>query len=571
MGRNGPKSGGRGRWLVWIAGALLLVLVALGVLVAISLRRAEPTLRAVIVEKLQEHFHARVELDSFHISLVHGLSAEGRGLRIWPPAEVAGVTVPGASPGSVPAFGSPLIRLDEFRFHAPLHYDPQKPIRISVVQLAGLDIDVPPKTHFAHAPEGQNLSGDSGKKLGTELLHFEIDRIECTNAHLELETSKPGKLPLEFSIARIHLSGVSEDGPMRFDAELTNPRPAGLIKTSGTVGPWAVDDPGETPIVGGYRFDHADLGVFKGIAGILESTGQYKGVLRSIEVDGETDTPDFRLTRFGTPVPLHTRFHAIVDGTNGDTQLQPVDAVLGHSHFVVEGEVVRSQAITLPEGSVRPAGRDISLKVDVEHGKMEDFMRLTSKSGNSLLTGDLILKTTLDIPPGKQPVHDRLRLNGNFSLDDALFTSEKIQNYVEQLSLRGQGDTKEAKEAKQGAVDENDVHSAMQSDFKMAAGVIHLPDLKYTVPGAEIDVAGKYGVEGSTLNFTGTAKTEATVSRIVGGWKGFLLKPADRFFKKDGAGTEVPIHINGTREDPKFGVDFGRVKHTHPATPGAAQ
>jgi len=39
-----------------------------------------------------------------------------------------------------------------------------------------------------------------------------------------------------------------------------------------------------------------------------------------------------------------------------------------------------------------------------------------------------------------------------------------------------------------------------------------------------------------------------------------LLKPADHYFKKDGAGTEVPIHISGTREDPAFAVDIGRLK-----------
>jgi hypothetical protein len=88
------------------------------------------------------------------------------------------------------------------------------------------------------------------------------------------------------------------------------------------------------------------------------------------------------------------------------------------------------------------------------------------------------------------------------------------------------------------------------------------------VPGAEIDVAGKYGVEGGTLDFQGKAKMQATISQMVGGWKGFLLKPADRLFKKDGAGTEVAIHINGTREDPKFGVDLDRTMHTHPQTPG---
>ena len=58
-------------------------------------------------------------------------------------------------------------------------------------------------------------------------------------------------------------------------------------------------------------------------------------------MDGETDTPDFRLTHFGTPLPLHTQFHARVDGTNGDTWLEPVDATLGHSHFTAQGQIVR--------------------------------------------------------------------------------------------------------------------------------------------------------------------------------------------------------------------------------------
>ena len=94
----------------------------------------------------------------------------------------------------------------------------------------------------------------------------------------------------------------------------------------------------------------------------------------------------------------------------------------------------------------------------------------------------------------------------------------------------------------------------------MAGGVISLPNLVYTVPGPTIDLKGTYGLDGGTLDFTGTAKMQATVSQMVGGWAGALLKPADHFFKKDGAGTEVPIHIEGTREAPKFGIDFERLK-----------
>ncbi len=225
--------------------------------------------------------------------------------------------------------------------------------------------------------------------------------------------------------------------------------------------------------------------------------------------------------------------------------------------------MVRILPIIVRGQTTKPGGHDIALKVNIDHGSMEDFLRLTSKSGIPLLTGALNMKTSLDIPPGTAPVHERIKLNGTFSLEDVQFTSAKIQGYVGQLSLRGQGQPKDVKLG-EGA----DVRSAMHSDFTMGGGVITLPDLKYTVPGAEIDMAGKYGIEGSTLDFAGKARMQATISKMVGGWKGFLLKPADRIFKKDGAGTEVPIHVNGTREDPKFGVGLGRTKHTSPQRPG---
>jgi len=80
------------------------------------------------------------------------------------------------------------------------------------------------------------------------------------------------------------------------------------------------------------------------------------------------------------------------------------------------------------------------------------------------------------------------------------------------------------------------------------------------VPGAVIQLKGTYVVEGGALNFTGNAKMEATVSEMVGGWKGLLLSPLDKYLKKDGAGTEVPIYIRGTREKPQFGIDFSRMK-----------
>ena len=542
-------------WLKWAAGAVLLAFLVLGIAITMAIRRVEPMLRAAIVEKLEEHFRARVELDSFRVSLSNGIWAEGKGLRIWPPPNL--VNVNGADANK------PLIRLADFRFHAPLHYKPGQPIRISLVQLTGLDVDVPPKPHVGHnatePPQAQPGQSHSS------MLSFMVDSIDCKNAHLTLETSNPGKLPLEFDIARVRLTHVGVNNPMHFDAQLTNPRPAGTILTSGNIGPWVVEDPGETPVSGDYNFKNADLGVFKGISGILNSTGKYLGALRNLEVVGQTETPAFRLTHFGTAMPLETTFQATVDGTNGDTWLHPVRATLGQSRFIAEGKIVGNPLEVLPDGTTRPGGHHIALNVIVSGGRMEDFMRLVSKSGTALMTGELTLKTKLEIPPGTQPVEEKIKLDGNFKLEDVTFTSAKVQNDVGQLSMRGQGDPKEAKDAG------NQVRSALESNFTMTNGLITLPDLKYTVPGAEIDLNGTYGVDGGVLNFKGTARTDATVSKMVGGWKGFLLKPADKLFKKDGAGMLVPIHVDGTEQEPHFGVDFKKFGHTSPQIPGQAQ
>jgi len=554
----------RRRWVRWTGGGFLAAVGVTAIVVSVLLHRAEPFLRARIVAALEQHFHARVELDSFHMSLLDGLRAEGKGLRIWPPDGMQSATIPGAARAE-----TPLIQLAEFRFHAPLRYRPGAPIHISVIELKGLEIDLPPRARF-HPPAipasftPSSMSAPTPVVLpGAGFVQFQVDSVECADARLTLETDKPGKLPLMFTIAQLKLAGpgpgrsLGLGGAMDFAAELTNPRPVGIIHTTGRFGPWVVRDPGESALAGQYRFEHADLSGFRGIAGMLRSTGRYQGTLRDMVVDGETDTPDFRLTHFGNPMPLHTQFHALVDATNGDTRLEPVEATLGQSHFTARGQIVRQ----MPDAG-QPGGHSITLAVNVDHGRMEDFLRLASRSQTPLLTGVLNMQADLAIPPGPVPVVERLKLNGKFLLDQAQFTSPKIQDRIEELSLRGQGRPGDLKNPAAA-----DVRSTMQGDFQMAGGVVTMPHLVYTVPGAEIDLKGSYIVDGGRMNFAGRAKMRATVSQMVGGWKGLLLKPLDRYFSKDDAGTAVSIHVRGTRDDPDIGVDLKHLNTTHPQSP----
>ena len=61
---------------------------------------------------------------------------------------------------------------------------------------------------------------------------------------------------------------------------------------------------GKTAVSGEYVFQQADLGVFRGIAGLLSSSGKFAGVLDRIEVQGVTDTPHFTVTSSSHQVHL---------------------------------------------------------------------------------------------------------------------------------------------------------------------------------------------------------------------------------------------------------------------------
>jgi hypothetical protein len=515
--------------MVWIAFVLFLVAAGLFTVAAIYFRRAAPILRARVVETLSTRFDSRVELATFDVSVFHGFEASGGGLKLYPRHL---------------DMQQPLFSVDKFSFRTGWRDLLRTPMHIGQVQISGLGINMPPKEQRHDMPK-LNQGGSGGGKI--QIL---VDELLIDNATLILETSKPGKVPLDFEISKLRMTSVGAGQPMQFHAILTNPKPVGNIDSTGYFGPYNAHSPGDSPVRGKYSFSHADLGTFKGIGGILSSTGVYQGTLNNIVVDGETDTPDFRLSTANHQMPLHTKFYAIVDGTNGDTHLLPVDAMLAHSHIIASGDVVRAQGMP---------GHDITLDVTVAPARIDDMLRLGVKTEPPVMTGDLTMHTKFHLPPGQGTVLDRLHLKGNFEITNVHFTSDKIQGRVDELSLRGQGKPKEAKEAKEAKEENPDIASEMRGNFELGAQKITITDLDYQVPGAEVAMSGVYTLDGDTFNFHGVARMQAKVSEMVTGWKSWALKLADPLFMKHGAGTEVPIEVTGTRSEPHFGVEMDKV------------
>jgi hypothetical protein len=514
------RSGGHWRWVGGIGLALIVVFTA----ATIAISRAEPILRAAVIETLSAGFKSKVELDAFHVSLPKGLQVSGEGLRIF------GDTDPNNHEPGV----QPIISVAEFEFRMGIMAFLRSPMHVDTVYVKGLQLNLPPREH---RDEMKKMEPKGGK------IRIFVDRFVCDKAQLIVNTLKPGKLPLEFDIENLKMTTIGPGSPLHFDANMTNPKPVGNVLSSGSFGPWQADSPRDTPLSGTYSFSHADLGTIKGIGGILSSTGKYAGILDKIVVEGATDTPDFRIASSGRAVPLHTDFHAIVDGTSGDTYLKPVKARILTSWLVANGSVVRT---------TDPHGHRVELEVVIEKGKIEDLLKLAIHTDPPIMTGIVHLKTKFDLPPGEPDLANRLKLGGNFEVSGAHFTNDKIQGKIDALSRRSQGKPRLAQDNIPDSA-----HSDLTGTFGLDNGLISFSQLEFRVPGTRVDLTGTYSLDGNQFDFHGKVRMDAKLSQMVTGWKSILLKPADPFFSKNGAGTEIPVKITGTESEPHFGTDFG--------------
>lgn len=521
-------------------GVLILLFGALiigGILYFYSRRKLKdlgPQARQRIIQALEERFDADVDLKSVEISLYPRPRAVGEELSIrhkgWSEAH-------------------PLLYVR--RFIAETDYDTliAKRNHVDLVRLEGLQIHIPRqgRSTFVESKEGDYdvETGQAGEDRTQ--LKFLIEKMTADGTFIEIEPRVQGKEPLQFEIHKLLLKSVGPGQAMTFNAALRNAKPPGLIESAGTFGPWQRDDPRATAVSGNYEFHNADLGVFKGVSGILSSTGRYEGVLQHIEINGETDTPKFALKRGGMPVHLYTRFHSVVDATNGDTILDPVDAHFLHSEFICRGGVVRRPGDT---------GKTVSLDAVSKSARMEDILTLIVGRGEPLLRGDVDFKTKILIPQGHQDVAEKLKLDGRFAISAAQFTSEKVEQRLLTLSDRARGISKKEEQR----LPPQTVASNFEGEFKMDDGRIAFSKLSFSVPGAAIDLSGSYNLTSEQIDMQGRFRMDATLSETQSGVKHWVLKPFDRFFEKDGAGLEVPVTIGGTKNEPEIGAD---VFHKH--------
>ena len=499
--------------------AVILLLFSLPLVV-------EPRIKQRLVNALGERFDSEVQLETLTVSLLPRPRLSGRGLVLRHKRRT-----------DVP----PLVMVASFSGEAGLVGLLSDPIRISNIRLEGLEINVPPgglslNDDEPDDPSKSDRPDQPGNSVTSPLV---VRNLQSERAVVRILRRTQGKAPRVWNIAQLDMKDVGADHPWPFRASLTNPTPPGRIQTEGTFGPWQAEEPSQTPLAASYSFVNADLGVFDGIAGILNSSGAFKGVLERIEVDGTTSMAAFALADVGNGVPLETRFHSIVDGTNGNTLLQPVEAILGATKIHAAGGVVEREG---------EDGRTVELDVVIDAGRLEDVLRLAVKGPQPPMTGVMKLRAKFLLPPGDRDAIRKILLDGNFSVDRAEFTKAQIQDKVDAFSTKARGVNDNTP---------NPVVSNFRGTFTMRDGAILFSNVTFTMPGARVGVSGRFVMESEALDFRGIVRLDAKLSQLTTGVRSFFLRIVDGLFRHDNI-TVVPITIGGTADKPKVGLDFGK-------------
>ena len=145
----------------------------------------------------------------------------------------------------------------------------------------------------------------------------------------------------------------------------------------------------------------------------------------------------------------------------------------------------------------------------------------------------------------------RIQLKGSFKIRRGQFTSDTVQDKVDELSRRGRGEPENEKV--------NDVLADFGGNFALQHGRLDLPSFQFSVEGARVALGGNYNLPTERLDFKGSLLLDAPLSKTTTGVKSLFLKVLDPLFRKQGAGAALPIAVSGTVSQPSFGLDKGRL------------
>jgi hypothetical protein len=502
------------RWLL-VGGSV----IAIGVLFAVLLLALNwPFTQTAVTKALQDRFARDVRIRNFRKTyfppgcVAQGVEFLHRKRKDLPPLiTVQQLTIRGSYSGML-------------RIHQT----------VNDIHVDGLHVLIPPKSREGTKQVFPLTNSTSGKNV-------DIGEIATDNAVLEFMPKEPGQEGFILKIDHLTLDQITESNPVAFHARFKNTQPPGDIVSDGQFGPWNEDDPGRTPVSGSYNYSHVNLGVFGGVAGTLSSRGKFSGPLGRLEAEGDVDVPDFEVSPSGHPVHLASTYHALIDGTNGDTDLTRVESHFRKTTVVTQGDV---------KGQPGGHGKTARLTLSVDQGRVEDLLWMFSQSPRPAENGSVRLRAKAELPPGPPSFLRRLRLEGDFGIGSGRFASASVQMPVNRLAESARGEKKDREEQDPAVVLSN-----LKGHFAVQGGSARLSNVSFTEPGTLAEIEGTYNLLDTGVKLRGVLHTSGKLADTTTGFKSFVLKALNPFIKKKNM-TVVPFEINGTSSNPVFSLDL---------------
>jgi hypothetical protein len=206
-------------------------------------------------------------------------------------------------------------------------------------------------------------------------------------------------------------------------------------------------------------------------------------------------------------------------------------------------------------------GKVASIALSVRDGRIQDVLRLFVREANPPLHGVTSFRAHVTIPPGDAPFLHRVRVIGDFGIEDGQFAKAATQERADTLSQKALGE-KAGNDS--DASDPRRVISQLAGYVELRNATATFKNLRFAVPGASAEMNGTYNLESRVIDLHGTLRTEEEFSEMTSGFKSVVLRPFDVFFRRKHAGAVMPVHLMGTYDAPEAGLDLPEKK----AAPG---
>ncbi len=389
---------------------------------------------------------------------------------------------------------------------------------------------------------------ESWENLGRTVSGVSIGKLVADGAEVEFPAEQPNQAPVVFRIPKLVVHDIGNQEPLRFKLTMVLPQPSAQVTVVGWFGPWQVHQAGKTGLSGSYAVSNLDLGDFDGMAGKLSASGQFDGTLASVKTHGTIDAPDFEVEQSKHPVHLAAMYSATVNGLNGDVSFDDARA-----HF--------RKTTILGAGTVQGPGKGktVSVQLSSKQARIEDLLWMFVSDNPPAMTGPIVFRATVQLPPGDRAFLEKVRLQGDFGISGAQYPNPETQKNIDVLSARARGEADKVEDTNDklgnDSYDPGRVISNLKGHVAVSDGMAHLSEVTFTVPGADALLNGTYNLQTTRVNLSGHMHMVAELSQTTTGMRSFLLKAIQPFMHKSKRKESVvAITIGGTYDHPTYAV-----------------